>query len=107
MKEITFKAAKKAIKKHEKFLLSKKDGKKEFKKSKKFKKKHGFHFEDLWELDFCFARYVLPRLVKYRDGCCGTPYKLTKKEWRETLNKMIEAFYLIVVSNEFSSERED
>lgn len=116
--KITSKQAEEAVKKHSfKIDASHKFSKKRIKKADKFEKKHGFRYEDAWNLDHAIALFILPRLVQLRDVGCGIPCeflvydengnpvcnketdKLAAKKWRKTLNKMIYAFYLIVTDD--------
>lgn len=69
--------------------------KKRRKKSKKFFKKYGFHFEECWCLDHSIACYLLPRLVHLKKVMNTYPDGLTPEEWDEVLGKMIHGFKLI------------
>lgn len=99
--------------------------KKRIKKANKFEKKHGFRYEDSWNLDHAIACFILPRLVQFRDINCTIPNefltygedgepifneendKLAIKKWRKTLNKMIYAFYLIITDDFIKPESEE
>lgn len=73
-------------------------------RSDEFFEKWGFHYEDIWNLDFEIAYFTLVRLVHYREVSLGIPgclaYKYedgkgkAEKVWRNILDKMIRAFYL-------------
>ncbi|EGT3606827.1 hypothetical protein FKF97_10520 [Clostridium perfringens] len=54
--------------------------------------------EELWSLDATLAKYILPRLEKYRSmERMGYPSKLSgEKEWNEILDKMIYAFKYVL-----------
>ena len=121
--KITLKQAEKAVKKYS-FEVCKERGysKKEIKKAKKFKKKHGFRYEEVWNLDNSIACYILPRLVQLRDVHYGFPNsmlekpqdcadkelnKKANKKWNKILNKMIYAFYLYIVRDEYELSNEE
>ena len=99
---ITLKQAEKAVRKHQfKIKAGKFYSKKRQKKADDFEKKHGFRYEDSWNLDNSIACYILPRLVWLRDTTHGYPSEFVKekdgaKEWEKILNEMIYGFYLYV-----------
>lgn len=85
----------------------------------------GFDERDLWSLDYTLAKWILPRLIKFKevaDG--GIPCNLenhnlgpdytseeflkAKQEWRYVQNKIISAFRLIIkdVDGSILSEEE-
>lgn len=69
----------------------------EGKHSKKFFKKNGFYYEDCWNLDITTAWFVLPRLIHFRKNALSFPDRFKNlKDWQDALDKMIEAFYLIL-----------
>lgn len=121
--KISRKQAEKVVK-DSSFKIDKKHGytKKEIKKAKKFKKKHGFRYEDSWSLDRSIALYVLPRLVQLRDKHYGFPAtilenpedssneelnKKANKKWNKILNKMIYGFYLYITKESFEMSEEE
>lgn len=59
-------------KEHKRFVNS--WSKKDRKKRKAFIKKHGFDYQDTWNLDASIAEFILPRIIYLRDNHCGTPY---------------------------------
>lgn len=54
--------------------------------------------EELWNLDFTLAKYILPRLQKFRSmERLGYPAKLNgEEEWNEILDKIIYAFKYVI-----------
>lgn len=88
------------------------------KKSKKFYKKNGFRYEEVWNLDYTLASYILPRLAYFREIHSGIPSefcvmdesgKVVKKlteEYDKCLDKMIEAFELILGEDDSSTVKE-
>ena len=75
----------------------------------------GFSDEVTWNLDTEVAKFVLPRLKRYKEITLCYPSNLTREEWDEKLDKMIGAFELIlrdcecvsVLTKEECSEIED
>lgn len=64
---------------------------------KKWLKKHGKYvpYSDLWSLDITIAKFVLPRLKKFKKENIGYPCieeMDTPEKWDEALDKMILAF---------------
>lgn len=51
----------------------------------------GWDDSDTWSLDFTIAKFVLPRLKKFREIDFGYPGNMSEEEWREILDKMIYA----------------
>ena len=64
------------------------------KKSDDFLYKHGFNYQDIFNLDTSILAYILPRLTYFRDNCTGYPASLESYEnWMTILNKIIDGFY--------------
>lgn len=87
---------------NKKFLKSM-EGRKELKRCKKNKKrlkkhlkKHGFDPSETWNLDYTFARFILPRLKYFRNNLHGYPSDLSMKKWEKILDKIILSFEIIV-----------
>ena len=47
---------------------------------------------DLWSLDYTIAKFVLPRLIKFKKSELSNPHSLTKKQWNKILDQMIFSF---------------
>lgn len=63
---------------------------------KKQRRKYGFDDTELWSLYTTVARFILPRLKRYKEIDCGCPiYFEDKKEWIIVIQKMITAFEII------------
>lgn len=58
---------------------------------------------ELWSLDFTLAKYILPRLEKYKNmERMGYPSKLSgEKEWDEILDKMIYSFKYVIERDKY------
>ena len=52
----------------------------------------GFDDTELWNLDHTFAKFVLPRLKRFKEVNQGYPASITYEVWDEYLDKMIYAF---------------
>lgn len=70
-----------------------------------YRLRHGFDIRDTWSLDIALAKWILPRLKKFKevnvcwpsienDPNCDTP-----EHWDETIDKMIWSFQDIVTEN--------
>ena len=71
---------------------------------KKWLKKHRLYVnpKETWNLDVNLAKYILPRLKKFKElnnGYPGREEMDTPEKWDEALDKMIQAFEYVV--NEF------
>lgn len=101
MKRMSFKEAVKLVEKHPIFHLSREElTTKKFKKVKKERRKYGFSYEECWNLDETLAKLILPRLVRFRDStnCYPNGFK-DLEDWKNTIDKMIESFAIIVEKN--------
>lgn len=69
----------------------------ESKHSKRFFKEKGFYSEDCWNLDITLAWFILPRLIYFKKNAQSFPAGFTNlDDWKDVLDKMIKAFYLIL-----------
>lgn len=110
---ITLKEAEKAVRKHS-FRIKKGKfySKKQQKKADKFEEKHGFRYEDAWNLESSIACFILPRLVQLRDTTHGYPSEFVSEEdgakkWEQILNEMIYGFYIYVTKDSIFWNDED
>lgn len=61
----------------------------------------GFVSAEFFSLNYTLALHIYSHLCYFRDNCiCGTPFGMDEKEWRETLNRMIAAFALIITEDD-------
>ena len=61
----------------------------------------GFVPAECWNLDTTFAMYIYSHLCYFRDNCnYGYPGNLSKEQWDNILNKMIEGFRLLITRKE-------
>lgn len=57
--------------------------------------------EELYDLDVTIARFILPRLIVFKEHCERTPnLNMSPEEWNEILDKMIYAFERIALQTE-------
>lgn len=73
---------------------------------KKWLKKHGQYIapKELWNLDYTVAKFVLPRLIKFKENSLGFPgydEADTMDKWQDILQKMIIAFEYIVTDDDW------
>ena len=62
-------------------------------KQKYQKVTRGFSDEELWNLDYHFCKWLVPRLKAFKEKTQGYPPNLkTPEEWEEILQKMIDGF---------------
>ena len=71
---------------------------------KKWLKQQGLYVspKETWNLDITFAKYIIPRLKKFKklnNGYPGREEMDTPEKWDKALDKMIQAFEYVV--NEF------
>jgi len=52
--------------------------------------------DELWNLDFALARFILPRLVAFRSEAVGYPVDADPEQYQQDLDTMIAAFRLIL-----------
>lgn len=71
------------------------------KRIKKKKRLAKITAEECWDLNVTLAKYILPRLQKYKEiNQYGYPIGLESlEEWHEIIDKMIYAFDLVVNDN--------
>ena len=56
----------------------------------------GFDDRETWELFYTIAKFLIPRLKRFKEVNNGYPNRLTEQQWDEILDKMIEAFQLSI-----------
>lgn len=77
--------------------------------NKRLRKKKGLSkitINELWGLDYTLAKYILPRLIKFKDNAEGYPSDITWEEYLVILDKMIWSFDYIV-KKEYNTNFED
>ena len=91
------------------FINEKEYSEKTIAKHRKQYEKRGFDDSELWSLDVTIAKFILPRLKRFKTkagyGCHGgenCPFEttedgfMTQKGWGDCIQKMIDAFQVIV-----------
>lgn len=67
----------------------------------------GFDESELWNFDITIAKFILPRLIKFKENNPGGyPAILTLDEWNDILNKMIFAFEKITQEKQLEYPKE-
>jgi hypothetical protein len=77
------------------------------KRAKVFEKQRinrGFDDSETWCLDVVIARFVLPRLKRFKEVNCAYPCYSTPEQWDSELDEMIETFE-ILAKDEWPEER--
>jgi hypothetical protein len=76
----------------------------------------GWDDSDTWSLDYTLAKWILPRLKRFKQLSFGCPTNFTEKQWDEMIDEMIWAFDYIANDREneiftengnFEKEREE
>jgi hypothetical protein len=74
-----------------------------FKRAVRFwwqRRTRGFDDAELWNLDFTFCEFIIPRLKAFRSRVCSYPVPAgSLEEWEKILDKMIFALELWVNRN--------
>lgn len=63
------------------------------------RKTYGFSDDETWSLDLTIAKFILPRLKRFRQIDSGVPSDLTEEQWHEILDKIIITFDMIVAND--------
>jgi len=63
---------------------------------KKMWKEKGFEPTETWNLNSTLCRWIIPRLEYFIEVNYGFPANIEFEEWKVILNKMLNAFKLIV-----------
>ena len=71
--------------------LDKKD--KRYSRYAKQLKTNGFCDPETWGLDSNISKFILPRLIRFKEVNNGYPPDLTVEKWNEILDQMIFAFH--------------
>jgi hypothetical protein len=62
----------------------------------------GFDDTELWNFDATIAKFLLPRLKRFKEITIGIPFEFSSiEEWYNELDKIITAFQLIVDDDVF------
>ena len=66
-------------------------------RAKKYKEQRmtrGFDDSETWNFDITIAKFIVPRLKRFKECKNGYPARLTEKKWDKILDEMIEGFEL-------------
>lgn len=61
----------------------------------------GFSDEELWALNETIAKFIIPRLKRLQEVKHGYPSNITQEEWDDILNKIIRAFEIVLIEDDF------
>lgn len=67
----------------------------------------GFDDSETWSLDSSIARFILPRLIRFKEINAGYPGTISEQEWDDILDRMILAFSLLASDVVFCTGKED
>jgi len=68
----------------------------------------GWDDSDTWSLDWTVAKFILPRLKRFKELNDGHPNGFTEKSWDETIDKMIFAMEAVALGTwEFHGDNAD
>jgi hypothetical protein len=76
------------------FSLTDKEDEREDEFSKQ-RLERGFDDSETWSLRDTIARFIIPRLKRFREISIAYPAEMTYEEWNSILDKMIKAFELV------------
>lgn len=68
-------------------------------KFKKQREERGFDDTETWSLDVTFAKFLVPRLKRFKELNNGIPNGLNEQEWNNILDEMIEGFEGIITDD--------
>lgn len=61
--------------------------------------KQGWCDAETWSLDHQFAKWITPRLKRFKKLTIATPMDLTVKQWNNILQEMIDGFEFMASDN--------
>lgn len=67
----------------------------------------GWDDSDTWSLDFTIAKFVLPRLKRFREIDFGHPSNTSEEAWYKILDKMIYAMEFNARDGIITNRKED
>jgi len=59
----------------------------------------GFDDSELWSLNDTIAKFIIPRLKRFKKINCCYPYNIAEDKWNKQLSKIIMALELIIRDN--------
>lgn len=67
---------------------------------------NGFDDSETWSLDYTIARFVYPRLKRFREVTIGIPAGLSEEEWYDILDTMLDGFRLAATDDNTETREE-
>lgn len=71
------------------------------------KLRYGFSDDETWSLSDTIAKFILPRLIRFKKVNCGYPGHLTEEEWDDKLDEMIWSFEFLAGDHYSNFNEED
>ena len=68
---------------------------------------NGFDDSETWSLDYTIARFIYPRLKRFREVTISTPANLSEQEWYDILDTMLDGFRLAVKRDDTKTLEEE
>ncbi len=59
------------------------------------RKTRGWDDSETWNLDFEFAKWIYPRIKRFKEINNGHPEELTEEEWNSTIQEMVDGFEIM------------
>ena len=84
-----------------------KRGDKRIKKYAKQRKERGFDDTETWSLDQSIAKFVLPRLKRFKEINNGFPCHLKSEEWNNILDQIIDGFECVIKREDWELKPSD
>ena len=56
----------------------------------------GWNDSETWDLDITIAKFIVPRLKRFRELNNGFPNGFTMETWGQTIDHMVESFEMII-----------
>jgi hypothetical protein len=63
--------------------------------------------KEIWNLDISICKFIIPRLEIFKEQVLGHPPGITKEEWIEVLDKMLQFFKKYVNDEIFVNAEEE
>jgi len=68
---------------------------------------NGFDDSETWSLDYTIARFIYPRLKRFKELTIGIPAGLSEQEWYDILDTMLDGFHLAATDDNTETPEEE
>lgn len=68
-------------------------------RAKRFEKQRedrGWDDSETWSLDIAFAKWIVPRLERFREITIGHPMGTTEEKWDKVIGDMVDGFKIMI-----------